>query len=70
MKTLAIVSHPYASQSRIINALQQTASEADNVIVRNLETLYGNDVDTVPADKVRGTSMSLRASAGASIIWT
>jgi glutathione-regulated potassium-efflux system ancillary protein KefF len=37
MKTLAIVSHPYASQSRIINALQQTASEADNVIVRNLE---------------------------------
>jgi glutathione-regulated potassium-efflux system ancillary protein KefF len=47
MKTLAIVSHPYASQSRIINALQQTASEADNVIVRNLETLYGNDVNAI-----------------------
>jgi hypothetical protein len=33
MKTLAIVSHPYASQSRIINALQQTAEGTDNVIV-------------------------------------
>jgi hypothetical protein len=28
MKTLAIVSHPYASQSRIINALQQTAERS------------------------------------------
>lgn len=32
-------------------------------------TLYGNDVKTVAADKVEGTGMSLRASAGASIIW-
>jgi outer membrane protein insertion porin family len=32
-------------------------------------TLYGNDVKTVAADKVRGTEMSLRASVGASIIW-
>jgi outer membrane protein insertion porin family len=32
-------------------------------------TLYGNDVDTVGADEVRGTSMSLRASVGASVIW-
>ena len=32
-------------------------------------TLYGNDVKTVAADKVRGEDMSLRASVGASIIW-
>ncbi|MGB3813979.1 MAG: outer membrane protein assembly factor BamA [Shinella sp.] len=32
-------------------------------------TLYGNDVATVAADNVQGTSMSLRASVGASIIW-
>lgn len=32
-------------------------------------TLYGNDVQTVAADNVRGTSMSLRASVGASVIW-
>lgn len=32
-------------------------------------TLYGNDVETVAADNVRGTSMSLRASVGASVIW-
>ena len=32
-------------------------------------TLYGNDVETVAADEVRGTGMSLRASVGASVIW-
>ncbi|KNY17010.1 outer membrane protein assembly protein YaeT [Shinella sp. SUS2] len=32
-------------------------------------TLYGNDVKTVAADRVRGDDMSLRASVGASIIW-
>ncbi|WP_432347704.1 outer membrane protein assembly factor BamA [Shinella yambaruensis] len=32
-------------------------------------TLYGNDVKTVAADRVRGEDMSLRASVGASIIW-
>jgi len=32
-------------------------------------TLYGNDLKTVAADRVRGTDMSLRASVGASIIW-
>lgn len=47
MKTLAIVSHPYASQSRIIKALQQTAEGVDNVIVRNLEAMYGNDVNAI-----------------------
>lgn len=47
MRTLAIVSHPYAAQSRIINALQQTAESTDNVIVRNLESLYGNAVSAI-----------------------
>jgi outer membrane protein insertion porin family len=32
-------------------------------------TLYGNDVKTVAADRVRGESMSIRASVGASLIW-
>lgn len=32
-------------------------------------TLYGNDVKTVAADKLKGTDMSLRASVGASVIW-
>ncbi|MCQ4629811.1 outer membrane protein assembly factor BamA [Shinella sp. CPCC 100929] len=32
-------------------------------------TLYGNDVKTVAADRVRGESMSIRASVGASVIW-
>ena len=43
MKTLVIVSHPYPVQSRIIKALQQIAENTENVTVRNLETLYGND---------------------------
>ena len=33
-------------------------------------TLYGNDVRTVAADRVRGTGMEWRASVGASVIWT
>ncbi|MEI7189372.1 NAD(P)H-dependent oxidoreductase [Dickeya dianthicola] len=44
MKTLIIVSHPYKEQSKIINALQQTAEVQDNVEVRNLETLYGDTI--------------------------
>ncbi|ANE74565.1 NAD(P)H-dependent oxidoreductase [Dickeya solani] len=44
MKTLIIVSHPYKEQSSIIKALQQTAEAQDNVEVRNLETLYGNNI--------------------------
>lgn len=43
MKTLVVVSHPYFSQSRAIHALQQTAEEAENVTVRNLEALYGDN---------------------------
>ncbi|KEA49991.1 NAD(P)H dehydrogenase [Mangrovibacter sp. MFB070] len=44
MKTLVIVSHPYVSQSRVIQALQSTAEELSNTVVRNLEFLYGNPV--------------------------
>lgn len=44
MKTLVIVSHPYPQQSHIIKALAQTAEAAEGVTVRNLESLYGNDV--------------------------
>jgi len=45
MNTLVIVSHPYASRSTAIKALQETADAMPGVVVRNLETLYGNDVD-------------------------
>ena len=45
MKTLVIASHPYPGQSRVIKALQQTAVNAKNVTVRNLETLYGSHMD-------------------------
>lgn len=45
MKTLVIVSHPYPDQSNAIKALQQTAENAHGVSVRNLESLYGNDLD-------------------------
>lgn len=45
MKTLVVVSHPYPEQSHAINALQQTAKKTANVTLRNLETLYGDDLD-------------------------
>ncbi|AIR70953.1 NAD(P)H-dependent oxidoreductase [Dickeya fangzhongdai] len=44
MKTLIIVSHPYQERSTIIKALQQAAEAQDNVEVRNLEALYGDNV--------------------------
>ena len=44
MKTLAIVSHPYAEQSQAIKALEQAAQISSDVTVRNLESLYGSDV--------------------------
>lgn len=47
MKTLVIVSHPYFSQSRAIHDLQGTAEAAENVTVRNLETLYGDSPDAI-----------------------
>lgn len=47
MKTLVIVSHPNPEQSRVIRALEQTAEATENVTVRNLEALYGNDVQRI-----------------------
>ena len=44
MKTLVIVSHPYPEQSNAIKALQTVAGQGDNIDVRNLEALYGNNL--------------------------
>ncbi|MCU1792594.1 NAD(P)H-dependent oxidoreductase [Pectobacterium polaris] len=44
MKTLVIVSHPYASQSRVIKMLQQTVEARNDTVVRNLESLYDNTI--------------------------
>lgn len=44
MKTLVITSHPYPDQSRVIKALQETAGELPDVAVRNLESLYGQNL--------------------------
>lgn len=45
MKTLVIVSHPYPEQSVAIKALQQLAESTPNITVRNLEALYGSDIN-------------------------
>lgn len=45
MKTLVVVSHPYPEQSNAIKALQQTAENTPDITVRNLETLYGDDLN-------------------------
>jgi glutathione-regulated potassium-efflux system ancillary protein KefF len=47
MKTLVIVSHPYAGQSVAIKALQQAAAQLENVTVRHLEALYGHDLNAI-----------------------
>ena len=47
MKTLVIVSHPYFSHSRVIRALQHTAERAENVTIRHLEQMYGNDAAAI-----------------------
>jgi glutathione-regulated potassium-efflux system ancillary protein KefF len=44
MKTLVIVSHPYPDNSKAIKALQELAENTQDVSVRNLESLYGNDL--------------------------
>jgi len=44
MKTLVIVSHPYPEQSQVIKAQERVALARTDVTVRNLESLYGNDV--------------------------
>ena len=45
MKTLVIVSHPCPDQSSAIMALQQAAQSQADVEVRNLESLYGTDIN-------------------------
>lgn len=45
MKTLIVVSHPYPEQSHTIKSLEQTARSFSDVEVRNLESLYGNDLN-------------------------
>lgn len=45
MKSLVIVSHPYPEQSNSVKALQRIAEDTPNVVVRNLESLYGNNLD-------------------------
>lgn len=45
MKTLVIISHPYPEQSIAVKALQQFAENMPNVTVRNLEALYGSNIN-------------------------
>lgn len=45
MKTLVVVSHPYPEQSKVISALAAHVASLPNVEVRNLESLYGNDIN-------------------------
>jgi glutathione-regulated potassium-efflux system ancillary protein KefF len=44
MKTLIIVSHPYPEKSIAIKSLENAASKLPDVTIRNLESLYGNDM--------------------------
>ncbi|QXI28553.1 NAD(P)H-dependent oxidoreductase [Pseudomonas vanderleydeniana] len=44
MKTLVITSHPYPDQSRVIKALQDAAVTLPEVTLRNLESLYGQNL--------------------------
>ena len=45
MKTLVIVSHPYPEKSFAINKLSQITATLPEVTVRDLESLYGNDIN-------------------------
>lgn len=47
MKTLVIASHPYPNNSIAVKALQSAVSTLPNVIVRNLESLYGQDISRI-----------------------
>lgn len=45
MKTLVIVSHPYPDSSNSIKALEQMMKGvSDDIVVRNLESIYGNEI--------------------------
>lgn len=47
MKTLVIVSHPYPENSRVIKYLAESITDLNDVTVRNLEALYGNDITAI-----------------------
>lgn len=52
-KTLVIASHPYPEHSVINKALQQVLENTDEVTVRNLESLYGNDMSAIDVEAER-----------------
>jgi glutathione-regulated potassium-efflux system ancillary protein KefF len=45
MKTLIIVSHPYPDNSNSIKSLENAVKGITGTTVRNLETLYGDDIN-------------------------
>ena len=47
MKTLVIVSHPYPDNSTAIKSLENASMDVTGVTVRNLESLYGNDMSKI-----------------------
>ena len=47
MKTLVIVSHPYPDNSTAIKFLESASLDISDVTVRNLESLYGNDMSKI-----------------------
>lgn len=47
MKTLVIVSHPYPNNSTAIKSLENASLGVSDVTVRNLESLYGNDMSKI-----------------------
>lgn len=47
MKTLIIFSHTWFAQSKVNRALLEAAQDADNVTIRNLEELYGQNPEKI-----------------------
>lgn len=47
MNVLVITSHPYPENSVIIKTMQDALSPLPNVTVRNLESLYGHDTNSI-----------------------
>lgn len=59
MKTLVIVSHPYPNRSTVIQALQNTAKTVENVTVRNLESIYGHDTESIDVQAEQNACMDM-----------
>ncbi|RIY36051.1 NAD(P)H-dependent oxidoreductase [Psittacicella gerlachiana] len=47
MKTLIIVSHPFYNNSNVIKSFVHTATSLENVEIRHLEQLYGNNFNAI-----------------------